>query len=228
MEASPVSDHVAEPDLAVAIGGMLADIHRLPVPCLTSRRSACGTPTPTTTSPSSPHVPGYRDTRGRPHSRARAAYQTVRELADQRRQLAWPLIITHRDLGPKNVLLTASRAPVVVDWDVAGHWTAAEEAASAALEWAGVLTGPPHHAAVHALITGYQAAGGALTVSGPEVFAGWLVKNANWTEMHIRHALDDTLPEHRRHAANQAVPQLIEQLERFALEAPWWADWLSS
>jgi hypothetical protein len=60
------------------------------------------------------------------------------------------------------------------------------------------------------------------------VFAGWLVKNANWTEMHVRHALDDTLPERRRHAADQAVPHLIERLERLTAGAPSWASWLAA
>jgi hypothetical protein len=72
--------------------------------------------------------------------------------------------------------------PVALTWKVPG-----EPKCNAA---AGVLTGPPHREAAHALIAGYQAAGGTLTISGPEVFAGWLVKNANWTEMHILHALD--------------------------------------
>jgi Ser/Thr protein kinase RdoA (MazF antagonist) len=224
---SPVPDDVAQPELAAVIGGLLARLHQLPVPC--PHEQAAGLRHTHTDD----HIAGLAaHARQRGYAwapaldSARAAYQTIRDLADQRHHHSWPLITTHRDLGPKNVLLSAAHTPVIVDWDVAGPWTVVEETASAALEWAGVLAGPPNRDAVLALVTGYRGAGGTLAVTGPEAFAGWLVKNANWTEMHVRHALDDDLPSSRRHAAEQAVPQLVDQLERFACGAPSWADWL--
>lgn len=226
--AGPVPDHVADPALAATIGGLLADIHRLPMPC--QHEQAAGwwhTQTDDHLADLATRARRQGHAWASALDRARPAYQQIRDLADQRHRQTWPLITTHRDLSPKNVLLTAARTPMIVDWDVAGPWTAAEETASAAMEWAGVLTGPPHRAVVQALISGYQAAGGTLTVPGPEVFAGWLVKNTNWTEMHIRHALDKALPERRRHAADHVVPQLIEQLERFVAGAPTWVDWLT-
>jgi hypothetical protein len=229
VDAEPVPDDIAEPDLAAAIGGVLADLHRLAVP--TRHEQAIGL----WHTHSDDYLTGLAErARLRGYAwagefdRARAAYQTVRELVELRHRRTWPLITTHRDLGPNNVLLMAAHTPVVVDWDVAGPWTAVEETAAAAVEWAGALTGSPHREATRALISGYRASGGTLVIPGPEVFAGWLVKHANWTEMHIRHALDDTLPEYRRHTADQAVPELIEQLERFAAGTPSWTRWLLS
>ncbi|WP_412538031.1 hypothetical protein R8Z50_19440 [Longispora sp. K20-0274] len=102
-----------------------------------------------------------------------------------------------------------------------------EETASAALEWAGVLCGQPRRAAARALLDGYRAAGGTLTVPGPEVFAGWLVKRANWTEMHVRHALDDGLSPARRRAAGAAVPGLLAQLRRLTSGITTWSGWLA-
>jgi Phosphotransferase enzyme family len=223
----PVPDDVAQPDLAAAIGGALARLHQLPVPC--PHEQAVGL-WHTRTDGHIAELAARARRQGHAWAsdldRARAAYQVIRDLADRRHHHTWPLITTHRDLGPKNVLLSAAHTPVIVDWDVAGPWTAVEETASAALEWAGVLTGPPHRDAVDALVAGYRAAGGTLAVTGPEAFAGWLVKNANWAEMHVRHALDDDLPASRRHAAAQAVPGLVAQLGRFADGASTWADWL--
>jgi hypothetical protein len=115
---------------------------------------------------------------------------------------------------------------VIVDWDVAGPWTAFEETAAAAVEWGGAFAHEPHRPAVQAMVDGYRHGAGPVAFPGVDVFAGWLVKQANWTAMHVRHALDDAVPEPRRRAVDRAVPELLEQLGRFTAGVPHWARWL--
>ncbi|HEY1180338.1 MAG TPA: phosphotransferase, partial [Phytomonospora sp.] len=216
-----------DPPFAAHVGRALAAVHRLPVTCPHQHAEGLWT------THDDAHITALADrakAAGEPWAadldRARRAWRTVRELARSRRSRTWPLISTHRDLGPKNVLRDVEGRPVIVDWDVAGPWTAPEELAAASVEWAGVKTGPPDRAAVAALVEGYRAEGGEVTVDGPEVFASWLVKNANWTEMHIRHALDPTAP--RRERSRLAVPGLLPELSAYAAGVEEWTRWLSS
>ena len=229
VEGRPVHDDTTDPDLAAAIGKILALIHTLPVPCPHTEPIGLAH-----THPDDHLVDLLRRARsgGHPWSsdldRARGAYQTVRELAASPRRRTWRLITTHRDLSPKNVLLTPTAGPAIVDWDVAGPWTVQEETAAAAVEWAGVLAHEPHRDAVRALVDDYRHIAGPVEFPGPEIFAGWLIKHANWTEMHLRRALDDTLPDHRRLAADQAVPELLDQLRRFTAGVAGWTRWITS
>jgi hypothetical protein len=227
VEGTPVPDSVAEPGLAHAVGELLARVHLLGVPCHHDIAAGLWRTQP---DDHLADLAAVARRAGRPWAgdldRARDAYAAVRELAARRATLTWPLIMSHRDLAPKNVLLAADGRPIIVDWDTAGPWTANEEFAAATVEWSGGLAGPASRAAAAAARDGYLRAGGAPTVTGPEVFAGWLVKNANWTEMHVRHALDEALPAPRRQAAARLAPELLAQLVRFVASVPLWTEWI--
>jgi thiamine kinase-like enzyme len=66
--------------------------------------------------------------------RLRAALPLLAEveaLVAARAAEAVPLVVTHSDLVPGNVLVSAEGRPWIVDWDDAGPWNAAEEVAAA-------------------------------------------------------------------------------------------------
>jgi len=46
-----------------------------------------------------------------------------------------PLVVTHSDVVPGNVLVSTPGRPWIVDWDDAGPWNAAEEVAAAVVSW---------------------------------------------------------------------------------------------
>jgi hypothetical protein len=222
-----LTDARPDPEPAAAAGAFLARVHHLPITC--AHTEAYGMTTP-------PDPAELADLAARAHRRhapwaahadtALATLRTVADLARARDHVAWPPIPAHRDLSPKNALRSATGL-VVVDWDTAGPWTAAEEAASAAFEWAGAMSGPPRRDVVRAFAAGYRDAGGDFPAGRPEAGAGWLVKNAWWTAMHIRHALDPTLSDRRRKQAADAVPALVRTLTRLAEGVPVWATWAS-
>lgn len=215
-EGEPVPLGTRDPLLAARIGVHLATLHRLPI--------TCG-PTPAIATHDDDHITALAR-KGSPWARlmpaARDAWHVVRELTAQR--VTRPAIATHRDLGPKNALTARGGFPVIVDWDVAGPWTADEELAAACLEWAGVKTGEPDRAAATALLEAYIGHGGKGRVGGAEALAAWLAKQANWTEMHLRHALDPGAARHD--LAAEAVPGLLNELVRYAEGAHRWARWL--
>lgn len=222
-EGEPVPHGTRDPLLAARIGAHLATLHRLPVPCDQDAP-------PMVATHGDDHVAALAERAARRSwagrmPGARAAWGIVRDLAGERARVSRPVIATHRDLGPKNALTARGGFPVIVDWDVAGPWTADEELAAACLEWSGVKTGEPDRVAARALLEAYVGAGGKGRVAGPEALAAWLVKQANWTEMHLRHALDDRAA--RRGLAEEAVPGLLDELERYARGVERWAGWLA-
>jgi len=89
-----------------------------------------------------------------------------------------PVVLTHRDIQPWNLLTRAGR-PVVLDWELSGMLDLSGELGSTALSLA---KGPGFDhiepAVFRAVLDGYVAAGGQLPPSGPSWFAfmisGWL------------------------------------------------------
>jgi aminoglycoside phosphotransferase (APT) family kinase protein len=89
-----------------------------------------------------------------------------------------PVVLTHRDIQPWNLLTRAGR-PVVLDWELSGMLDLSGELGSTAL---GIAKGPGFDdirpAVFRAVLDGYVAGGGALPPSGPSWFVfmigGWL------------------------------------------------------
>lgn len=90
-------------------------------------------------------------------ARIEAAYQEVGDY-----------VVTHRDVLPHNVLMTACRGPVLIDWDAAGPDSATLETAAAAFD--GARTGldhgaEPDPARIAATLAAYRDHGGDLRPS---------------------------------------------------------------
>jgi len=89
-----------------------------------------------------------------------------------------PVVLTHRDIRPWNLLARAGR-PVVLDWELSGPLELASELGSTALS---LSKGPGFDhldsAVFRSVLDGYVAGGGALPPSGPSWFvfmiSGWL------------------------------------------------------
>ncbi|WP_127499137.1 phosphotransferase [Actinoplanes solisilvae] len=79
-------------------------------------------------------------------------------------------VVTHRDVEPWNVLMSA-KGPVLIDWDVAGPDSASLEAAHSTLEFARRgRQDAPDAAAVHRTVDAYVSNGGT-PFGGPDVLA---------------------------------------------------------
>jgi Ser/Thr protein kinase RdoA (MazF antagonist) len=179
----------ASTSLAGELGAVLAAIHRLGVPCDEGAQVD----------------PWYRAAHGAGHwrgltaraeraargwaGRLRAALPLLAEveaLVAARAAEAMPLVVTHSDLLPGNVLVSVAGRPWIVDWDDAGPWNAAEEVAAAAVSWSSRAHGGPDERVALALVEGYRQAGGDLPGHSPTVMAGSLSAVANWLELNVR------------------------------------------
>jgi Ser/Thr protein kinase RdoA (MazF antagonist) len=135
-----------------------------------------------------------------------------------------PLLVTHCDLVPGNVLVSAEERPWIVDWDDAGPWNPAEEVAAAVVSWSGGAHGEPDERVALALVEGYRRAGGDLQEPSPAVLAGSLSAVANWLELNVRRSLGEaTDPPLRSRAEAEVAAALGELGGRLARLDRWMA-----
>jgi Ser/Thr protein kinase RdoA (MazF antagonist) len=123
-----------------------------------------------------------------------------------------PLLVTHCDLVPGNVLVSAGERPWIVDWDDAGPWNPAEEVAAAVVSWSTGADGEPDERVALALVDGYRLAGGAFQQPSPTVLAGSLSAVANWLELNVRRGLDEATAQPLRSRAEAEVAGAISEL----------------
>ena len=215
--------------LADELGGVLATIHRLGVPCGQGAQVD----------------QWYRAVHGAEHwrglaacaeragrgwaGRLRAALPLLAEveaLVAARAAEAVPLVVTHSDLVPGNVLVSAGGRPWIVDWDDAGPWNAAEEVAAAVVSWSSRAHGEPDARVALALVEGYRAAGGVLPGQSPTVLAGSLSAVANWLELNLRRSLSQATDQALGWQAEAEVAGALVELPRRLARLDRWTELL--
>jgi len=150
----------------------------------------------------------------------------VEALVAARAAEAVPLVLTHSDLVPGNVLVSAGGRPWIVDWDDAGPWNAAEEVAAAMVSWSSSAQSEPDERIALALVEGYRGAGGVLQGHSPTVLAGSLRAVANWLELNVRRSLSQAADHALRRQAEAEVVGALVELPRRLAGLDWWTELL--
>jgi len=123
-----------------------------------------------------------------------------------------PLLVTHSDLVPGNVLASVQGRPWIVDWDDAGPWNPAEEVAAAVVSWSSGARGEPDERVALALVEGYRQVGGGFQEQAPTVLAGSLSAVANWLELNVRRSLGKAADQPFRWRAEAEVAGALSEL----------------
>jgi Ser/Thr protein kinase RdoA (MazF antagonist) len=216
----------AAQELAAALGGALATIHRLEVRYRQDAqvdpwyRAAHGATHWRT-------LAGRAEQAGRSWARRLAAaiplLVEVEALVAARAAEVVPLRVCHSDLVPGNVLVSTDGRASILDWDDAGPWNAAEELAAAVVSWSTGPQGEPCERAALALVQGYRQAHGVVDCQSPTVLAGSLSAAANWLEQNVRRSLDGAAGDR---AAQRAAAEIVNALDELAWRMTWRHRWM--
>lgn len=130
------------------------------------------------------------------------------------------LIVSHRDVKPRNVLRDdSSGALTLIDWDEVGPISPSRELASQLCVWH-VHDGVVQQDAIRRTVHAYQAAGGYGTVDSLASFSTRLANDLNYIHDEVLAALGSDLPEDmRRHAEHEAEYYITTAPTRKTLEA---------
>ena len=179
VDGEPVPEAPVSHAFANEIGAILARLHALDVawPDVRVDDDDGGDPAPRDW----PELARRAAASGQPWAEELAAHaETLVAIADHvdRCERAGPVVVTHRDIHPWN-LLTRRGRPVVLDWEIAGRLDLASELGSTALSLAKGATFDDVDATVfRRVLDGYTDAGGTLPPPGPHWFvyfvSGWL------------------------------------------------------
>jgi aminoglycoside phosphotransferase (APT) family kinase protein len=121
---------------------------------------------------------------------------------------------SHRDVYPRNVLF-AGRYANLVDWDLAGPTTRAEEVAVAAMEWSGGIVDSPDPHSLRAFVAEYTRLTGHVVVADRSLYGRWLTRQLRWLDYHLHLALGSSRTRDSAMASKRVgflVPRLVRQL----------------
>jgi serine/threonine protein kinase len=141
-----------------------------------------------------------------------------------------PIIACHRDVNPKNVLLTPRGAPAILDWDSAGSHSARHEVAAVALTWAGIEVGEPDSRIVADVLAGYNDRDGIAGHLASSDAAGWVMPWLRFTEFNIARLFGrrGTIDAGESELAHQRLKLGLAQILRFSDAADRWGATLQN
>lgn len=132
-----------------------------------------------------------------------------------------PLILTHGDLVPENVLIPTHGNLLIVDWDDAAPWNAPEEVVAVLRSWAMTEDRRIDAPTALAFIEGYRSVDGSFDSPVLTVFAGSVSAACNWLELNARRSLEELDPFNRSHAESRAL-NVVNELRGLPHELRAW------
>jgi Ser/Thr protein kinase RdoA (MazF antagonist) len=149
--------------------------------------------------------------------------QLAERLQALRRQ-GRPMLLSHRDLDPKNAVVRPDRRMALLDWDYAGLTLAASELLITALSFAGGADSQPNAACVRACMQAYLEAGGQ--VEPPDLLdtAAIHQESLGWLWLNVDRCLGRQIRDQTdRQLAHRLAPQLLRSFAAEAATIDRWA-----
>jgi thiamine kinase-like enzyme len=136
-------------------------------------------------------------------------------------------VISHRDLGQKNVLWQDEHTLWLLDWEAAGLVNPTMELVSTTLDWSGLATGVVREDTFAAMMESYVAGGGVVRDASIDVLHGVMGIWLNWLMFNMRRSLDESIfDEEERQLGIRETPLVIARLRTLAHYTEQWASWI--
>ncbi|QDP41542.1 aminoglycoside phosphotransferase family protein [Radiobacillus deserti] len=149
-------------------------------------------------------------------------------LANQaNRLLSANLVISHRDLDPKNVLWNKDN-PVLIDWESAGYVNPMSDLMETALYWSEDETGNTDRKRFFAFINGYRKRYGETQVDWPTVLENGFLGKLGWLECNLKRSLWMEGSEEERKLGTTQVIGTIKEMRKYAEKITKLVDWLNN
>ncbi|ACJ20026.1 aminoglycoside phosphotransferase family protein [Coxiella burnetii] len=103
-------------------------------------------------------------------------------------------LISHRDIGPQNVIWNSDDDPVIIDWELAGLIPPTVEVLGIAFDWSVVRHDKIDDSRYNALLQGYQQAGGSMS-QVPLAFAALMGTWLSWLLVNLQRFIAGKCPD---------------------------------
>jgi Ser/Thr protein kinase RdoA (MazF antagonist) len=150
------------------------------------------------------------------------------EAADER--LNRHLVVSHRDLDPKNVLWRDAQSPILIDWESAGLTNPTAEVVRLALNWAGWPLTLPQESAFAAVLRGYHAADQTFisTNEKADALRGVAGNLLGWLELNMRRSVgEESFSVAERQLGERETDTTLTGLQMLWSNVDLWTEWLA-
>ncbi len=142
--------------------------------------------------------------------------------------LASDMIISHRDLDPKNVMWSQGN-PIIIDWESAGYTNPMQELTETAIYWSESKLGNIDKEKFVAFIDGYKKRYGTLQENWKKVLISGFLGKLNWLEYSLKRSLwIECTDEEEQKLGTAQVTETINAINRYADMIPEIEKWLNS
>jgi thiamine kinase-like enzyme len=143
------------------------------------------------------------------------------------RLLSANLVISHRDLDPKNVLWNKDN-PVLIDWESAGYINPMHDLIETALYWSEVETGNVDKERFFSFINGYKKRYGEIQADWSTVLENGFLGKLGWLEYNLKRSLwiECTDEEEQKMGTTQVIGTMKE-IKDYAEKTSKLVDWLN-
>jgi len=144
------------------------------------------------------------------------------------KQLASDMVISHRDLDPKNVMWNQDK-PIIIDWESAGYTNPLQELTETAIYWSENEIGNIDKERFLAFISGYKKKYGTLKGNWKTVLENGYLGKLGWLEYNLKRSLwiECTDAEEQQMGTDQ-VNCTINAIRRYADMIPELEKWLNN
>lgn len=144
------------------------------------------------------------------------------------RLLAPDMVISHRDMDPKNVMWNQDN-PIIIDWESAGYINPMHELTETAFYWSENTIGSIDKERFLAIINGYKKRYGTLHANWKMVLLSGFLDKLGWLEYNLKRSLwIECTDKEEQQMGTAQVSETINSIKSYADTLPKLEKWLNN